>query len=89
MVECKRLSQILIQERWYVVIGLVLTEGIQDDADPERHAYNIQESTQRGPGLMDFEIPIRNNWVKSHKLVGIGLISTSLILVFVYLCFIK
>ena len=63
--------------------------GEMDDADPERHAYNIQESTQRGPGLMDFERPDRNNWVKSHRLVGIGLISTSLILVFVYLCFIK
>jgi hypothetical protein len=29
---------------------------------------------------MDFEIPNRSNWKKRHKLVGIGLISTSLIL---------
>jgi len=31
-------------------------------------------------GLMEFERPNRGNWKKSHKLVGIGLISTSLIL---------
>jgi hypothetical protein len=30
--------------------------------------------------LMDFEIPNTSNWKKRHKLVGIGLISTSLIL---------
>jgi hypothetical protein len=29
---------------------------------------------------MEFEIPNRNNWKKNHKLVGIGLISISLIL---------
>jgi hypothetical protein len=29
---------------------------------------------------MDFEIPNKSNWKKGHKLVGIGLISTSLIL---------
>jgi hypothetical protein len=35
--------------------------------------------------LMDFEIPNRSNWRKKHKLVGIGLVSTSLILaLFVY-----
>jgi hypothetical protein len=29
---------------------------------------------------MDFEIPNRSNWKKKHKLVGIGLILTSIIL---------
>jgi hypothetical protein len=29
---------------------------------------------------MEFEIPNRNNWKKRHKLFGIGLVSTSLIL---------
>ena len=34
---------------------------------------------------MDFEIPNRSNWKKKHKLVGIGLISTSIIItLFVY-----
>jgi hypothetical protein len=33
--------------------------------------------------LMEFEIPNRSNWKKRHKLVGIGLVSTSLILTFV------
>jgi hypothetical protein len=35
---------------------------------------------------MDFEIPNRSNWKKRHKLLGIGLIPTSLILtLFVYI----
>jgi hypothetical protein len=34
---------------------------------------------------MDFEIPKKNNWKKKHKLVGIGLISTSLILTLFYI----
>jgi hypothetical protein len=35
---------------------------------------------------MEFEVPNRGNWKKKHKLVGIGLISTSLILtLFVYI----
>jgi hypothetical protein len=29
---------------------------------------------------MEFEIPNRSNWMKRHKLVGIGLISISIIL---------
>jgi hypothetical protein len=34
---------------------------------------------------MEFEVPNKSNWKKKHKLVGIGLISTSIILTFVYI----